>query len=249
MFLFFGGFRIFFVLFTLVFALFPLLFFGLIFFFLSNSILKNQSIHTYINTQSTTHNKFIELFARTAAHLMKIDGEVAPVEIQTFKNFFITQLNFQGSSLLWVEDLLKKELTKQHNLEELIGEINSNFNNETKVVLLELLCQIAYSDFDFSSSEEALIQKISKMMGVMDRDYQYISNRYKKSSSDADINKYFKVLGVDKGASQDEIKTAYRTLIKKYHPDVVAHLGEEFKKVNEKKTREITEAYDALKKQ
>lgn len=214
---------------------------------LSGSILKNKGIHSYIDTQTNDHNKFIELFTRISAHLMKVDGRVDPVEVQTFKNFFITHFNFQGSSLLWVEDLLKKELSQQHNLDELIDEINDNFNYDTKIVLLELLHQIAYSDFDYSSVEESLVKKISDALGIRSQDYQYIYNRYQKGASVSDKNKYYTILGVKKGASQDEIKKAYRSLIKKYHPDVVAHLGDEFKKVNEKKARELTEAYDALK--
>ncbi|CUS26358.1 chaperone protein DnaJ [Paucilactobacillus oligofermentans DSM 15707 = LMG 22743] len=50
----------------------------------------------------------------------------------------------------------------------------------------------------------------------------------------ADKNPY-DVLGVDKGASQDEIKKAYRKLSKKYHPDLNKEAGAEdkFKEVND----------------
>lgn len=52
---------------------------------------------------------------------------------------------------------------------------------------------------------------------------------------------YYKILGVDKKASQDEIKKAYRKLAKKYHPD--ANPG---KKDTEEKFKAANEAYEVL---
>ncbi len=53
---------------------------------------------------------------------------------------------------------------------------------------------------------------------------------------------YYEVLGVSKTASADEIKKAYRSLAKKYHPDV----STEPKEVAEAKFKEISEAYEVL---
>jgi molecular chaperone DnaJ len=51
---------------------------------------------------------------------------------------------------------------------------------------------------------------------------------------------YYEILGVDKSASQEEIKKAYRKLVKKYHPDVNDADDAE------QKFKEIQEAYEIL---
>lgn len=56
----------------------------------------------------------------------------------------------------------------------------------------------------------------------------------------------YEVLGLKPGASQDEIKSAYRKLIKQYHPD--KYIDNPLKDLAEQKIREINEAYDALSK-
>lgn len=56
----------------------------------------------------------------------------------------------------------------------------------------------------------------------------------------------YEVLGVARNASASEIKHAYRELAKKYHPDKVSHLGDEFREIAHKKFKEIQAAYDAL---
>ena len=59
----------------------------------------------------------------------------------------------------------------------------------------------------------------------------------------AEKRDYYEVMGVDKNASADEIKKAYRKLAKKYHPDL--NPGDKAK-VAEEKFKEASEAYDVL---
>jgi DnaJ like chaperone protein len=62
----------------------------------------------------------------------------------------------------------------------------------------------------------------------------------------AAANDPYTVLGVDKNASQEDIKKAYRQLVNKYHPDKVAHLGDEFQKMADKRFKDIQQAYQIL---
>ncbi|MEJ2039843.1 MAG: DnaJ domain-containing protein [Desulfosarcinaceae bacterium] len=56
----------------------------------------------------------------------------------------------------------------------------------------------------------------------------------------------YEVLEIPRSASSEEIHSAYRRLAAQYHPDKVAHLGEEFREMAEKRFIEIQQAYDLL---
>lgn len=57
---------------------------------------------------------------------------------------------------------------------------------------------------------------------------------------------HYDVLEVDRTASADEIKRAFRAQIARYHPDKVQHLGKEFQDMAAGRAAELTEAYRVL---
>lgn len=63
----------------------------------------------------------------------------------------------------------------------------------------------------------------------------------KQESSDP-----YEILGVPRHASKEDIQKAYRQLANKYHPDKVAHLGEEFRILAEKRFKDIQNAYETV---
>ena len=73
--------------------------------------------------------------------------------------------------------------------------------------------------------------------GSYQRTGTYTSNR----------SKYYRILGLKDGASQEEIKKAYRQLAKEHHPDKFVNASDSEKKFHEDKMKEINEAYENLK--
>ena len=56
----------------------------------------------------------------------------------------------------------------------------------------------------------------------------------------------YRILGITRSASIEEIKHAYRELAAKYHPDKLEHLGDEFRSLAETRFKEIQQAYQEL---
>ena len=73
--------------------------------------------------------------------------------------------------------------------------------------------------------------------GSYQRTGTYTSNR----------SRYYRILGLKDGASQEEIKKAYHQLAKEHHPDKFVNASDSEKKFHESKMKEINEAYENLK--
>ena len=74
---------------------------------------------------------------------------------------------------------------------------------------------------------------------------------YQRNTSNTyttDKSKYYTILGVNRGASQDEIKKAYHKLAKEHHPDKFVNSSDSEKKYHENKMKEINDAYENLTK-
>ena len=73
--------------------------------------------------------------------------------------------------------------------------------------------------------------------------YQRTTNTYTPDKS-----RYYTILGVSRGASQDEIRKAYHKLAKEHHPDKFVNSSDSEKKYHENKMKEINDAYENLTK-
>ena len=106
-----------------------------------------------------------------------------------------------------------------------------------------MLYGISASDKYLDPRELRAMEAIESYLNISERDRVSIKNMF-IPSDDA----YYKILEIDPGVSDEEVKKAYRRMARKYHPDMVSHLGEDFQKIAHEKFRKVNEAYEKIKK-
>ncbi len=85
----------------------------------------------------------------------------------------------------------------------------------------------------------------SKITETQDGSNEGTTNKASHSPKPPEEPEWFEILKVNSNASVDEIQIAYKSLIRQYHPDKVATLGEELKELAEEKSKAINVAYQA----
>jgi hypothetical protein len=106
------------------------------------------------------------------------------------------------------------------------------------------------SNRNSGSNSQSYSSYSSKSNENENKNYQKNQHKEQHSYTNADLKDefyYYTVLGLSKGATIDNIKKAYKTLISQYHPDKVSNLGVELQNLAKKKTQEINEAYNYFK--
>jgi DnaJ like chaperone protein len=217
------------------------------------SLFIRHKVSQYESQQSEDRNQFVSLLIHILVKIAELDGQVSRDEIATITNFFRTNLHYSQEQMLWVKEFIKDASGSPATLDELLAEFKDQFGYQPRLILVELVFQVLYSNHQVSSSELELTQRIASFLGISQFEYVAIRGRYhahyesRTRQQRSDTSRYYEILGLAPGASAEEIKNAYRKLSKEYHPDLVAHLGDEFRKVAEEKMKEINMAYQHLK--
>lgn len=209
----------------------------------------------YEQSQTESHNQFVFLLVNILIRIAKADGVVTKAELGPIENFFRDHLRYNQSQMYWVRDLIQDALASQDSLEAMLTEFKGRFAYEPRLILVELIYQVLYTNEQVSAQELAMVQTIVDFLNISVYDHHAIRSKYVSGSrgrafgsQGGSKTRYYEILGLEPGASAEEIKSAYRKLSMQCHPDKVAHLGEEFRRVAEEKMKELNEAYQHLKK-
>lgn len=194
------------------------------------------------NKPQTTPNDFILSLLILASAVMKSDDKILKSELDFVKKFLLQQFGTAEAErqLLILRELLKKD----YDLQPVGHQIKQYMEYPSRLQLMHFLFGLAAADNSIHNAELKVISHISQVLGIAHSDFESIKAMFVKDTTSA-----YRILEVTPDASDDELKKAYRRMAVKYHPDKVAHLGEDVQKAANTKFQEVNAAYEKIKKE
>ena len=193
------------------------------------------------NMPTTAGDFMVSLLVLMAA-VIKADGKIMRSELEYVKAYL--SRNFSEDDALEALQLLKKLLEQDIHLGDVCNQIKGGLNYPSRLELLHLLFGIAMADKVLDKSELFVIEEIATRLGITENDLKSI-----KSMFVPDTDSAYQVLEIERTATDEDVKKAYRKMAIKYHPDKVAYLGDDVKKSANEKFQKVNEAYEKIKKE
>lgn len=208
-------------------------------------------------TLKPTEDNYLEAYLALGAKLILLNYQESKEKVQFINNYFnryFTKANYNfGDSLLFslqypirtqtITDWMKLQLKDEG----------------TRSQIIYFLTGLALINGKVSSSELNFLKQINQDLGLNPDNLTKIiaiyaaynehkkENENKKAASSKSKTTYaYEILGVQKGATHEEIKKAYRKLVKIHHPDNFATGTQSQQKMAAEKFVEIRNAYESL---
>lgn len=199
------------------------------------------------------------LFVALVAKVAKADGRVDELEAELIGNMFndISTLFPEpehAKSLL--KEIFNTEKQQLDNVDEVSLLLYALIKNDPhkRMQMMQFMVNLAYIDGTLSHSEEEMLTKIASFLHFSGDEFASLLKQFgafhHKSVKESSITQAYALLGITQEATDDELKKAYRALVKQYHPDIIKAQGasEDYIQAATAKVQEINSAYEMIKK-
>lgn len=193
--------------------------------------------------------------------VMRMNDRVDKEEIDLARRYFIH--HFKGHYLwaLNVLDELNRRELKDFRTYCLNILQSSGMKYAERFELLDILFEIGYAYNGIDRKKLDLLRNIAKFLRIQDWDlasleYRYECGHYRDRDNQEEAidsaQKYkmavaYTILGLESGSSEKEVKSAYRNMAMKYHPDhLPVGVEEDMRDMSAALFRQINEAYQYL---
>ncbi len=188
-----------------------------------------------------------------SAKVAKADGRVTPDEIRAFRQVF----DFPRQDEERVAALYNQAKASTAGFEAYARQLAAilGARDERCAQILDCLFTIAGADGVLHPNEDRVIREIGHIFGFSDAEIASLRARHQPSqsrgNSGGDLASKYAVLGVDPSATDSEVKSAHRDLVRKFHPDHLASKGlpDELLQHATERLADINTAYEAVMKE
>lgn len=223
---------------------------GFILGYLLETYLKSTRRSTTNNRPSPEPRRYVQSnfelnLLSLAALVIKADGKISQHELDYVRLFFVRQFGkdrANASFRIFNDEIKRRNLSLSH----ICNHLRAFTNYETRLQILHFLFGIADADSRILHSELHVLQEIAKRLNINRHDFYSIHAMFHKTKS---ISTAYTILKISENASEEEIKQAYRNMVKKYHPDRLTGMDETYIKGAREKFEKVQEAYEQIRKE
>jgi len=209
--------------------------------------------------RASEYGAIIALVAKVA----QADGKVCELEGELIDNIIEDlareHIRSVDEARIELRAIFEHEKMIKDNSDALAIEFASHTRGEYKkrIKVVELLLNLAYVDGMLSPQEEEIIIDIAAYLEITNDDFNKIYDDFKAfftkehqgTRAEIPLSEAYHRLGIPEDSSPEVIKSRYRELVKKYHPDILQGKGLDanFIESATKKLQEINAAYERIK--
>jgi len=179
------------------------------------------------------------------AKMAKADGKVTPDEIRAFREVF----KVPPEEMANVGRIFDQARRDSQGFEPYARQIAELLAGRRTVLedLIDGLFHIAKADHFIHPDELAYLREVARIFGFSDNGFA----RIREAHLGPDEADPYRILGISREASDDQVKKSYRKLMRDHHPDTVIAQGmpREFVEVANQKVAAINDAYDRIARQ
>ena len=176
-----------------------------------------------------------------ASLVIKADGKVTQNELDFVRRYFISAYGKNRANEVF--KIFNQNIkNKGISVSKISRLFNLALNYESRLQVIHFLFGIAKADGNISELEIKKLLEFSNLFKLSYADFLSIKAMFIQETDNA-----YKILDLDKTATNDQIKKSYRELAKKHHPDKVQHLGDAYVKAAQDKFQQIQKAYQNIK--
>lgn len=175
--------------------------------------------------------------------VIKADGSVTQEELDYVRQYFLSTYGREKANAIFRtfnEVIKKREISAQR----ICAFLNQRTRYEVRLQLVHFLFGIAGADGRVSPAEVDKLREIAGYLKIGPRDFESIKAMFFESADTA-----YTILEIERTATDEEVKKAYRNMAKKYHPDRVNTQDEAIRKGAEEKFKQVQRAYEQIQKE